>query len=205
MIDRLREWWERLAPRERKLMSALGVTAVLCVFGFIGFMINDGLDSLAAKNAAARQALGDLGEHRDELVAGDKAKVEPGAAIADEAPSLATYLEGIETEVGVKIRNSSEKPTLTKGKFHEKSVQVTLYGVTLAELADFLRRIETKTPGVVTQKLTIKRSSTQPESLDRVEITVATYERAKPKGSDAKDKEKDKTPGKDGGAEGVTP
>jgi hypothetical protein len=177
MFDRMREWWEQVAPRERRLMTLLGVTAVICVFGFIGFQISDGLSDMSKKNQATRDALQSLADHRDELEAAKDKSVNVVAMIGEESESLATYLESIEQEVGVKIQKSTEKPVVTKGKFHERALSVQLYDVTVDQLARFLERIETKSPIVVTQRLFVKRSSVNKEKLDRVEITVATYER----------------------------
>ena len=193
-MERLRDWWEHLAPRERRLFTILGVTALLCVFGFVGMRINDGLNALERDNAATREALKTIDAHRDDLAERSSQASEVVAVIGDEAPSLATYLETIEGEVGVQIRNSSERPVLPKGKFREHALQVTLYNVTLSELTEFLRKIETKSPSVVTQRVYVKRSSTQPDHMDRVEITVATWDRKK---SDAKP---DVKAGADGGA-----
>jgi hypothetical protein len=206
-MGRLRDWWEHLAPRERRLMSLLGITAVVCVFAFIGIMINNGLSELEKKNAAMRTALRTIDERRDVIVGASSQDSAVLAMIGDTAPPLATYLEGIEGEVGVQIRNSTERPALPKGKFKEHALQVTLYNVTLAELTEFLRKIETKSPAVVTQRIYVKRSSSSPDKMDRVEITVATWERgggkSESKKGEAKDKEsKDAGQGKpaEGGA-----
>lgn len=178
MFDRVREWWERMAPRERMLILALGVTLVVCAFGWIGYQINDGLDDLATKNSDTETALETIEERHDELVANRAGGTSAVAQIGAEAEPLATYLEGIEGEIGVKISSVTPEKTTPKGKFTEKSLQVTLYDVNIDQLARFLERIETKSPVVVTQKLHVKRSTSQPEKLDRVEVTVATYERA---------------------------
>src|SRR5688572_7491646 len=187
MIDGIREWWERTAPRERRLIMLLGVTAVICIFGFVGFQISDGLSEMSKKNQATRDALQSLAEHRDELEAAKDKGASVVSMIGDEAEPLATYLEAIEQEIGVKIQKSTEKPMVTKGKFHERALSVQLYDVTVDQLARFLERIETKSPIVVTQRLFVKRSSVVKEKLDRVEITVATYERV-----DKKEKDKAK-------------
>ena len=203
MFDRIRDWWETMAPRERLLILGLGVTLVVCVFGWIGFQINDGLTELAEKNQATQDALDTIDERRDELMANRAGGSSPVAQIGATAEPLATYLEGIEGEIGVKISNVTPERTAPKGKFTEKSLQVTLYDVTVDQLARFLQRIEEKSPVVVTQKLHVKRSTSQPEKLDRVEVTVATWERAGAKktaaarGAAAKDEE-----GADKGKEG---
>jgi type II secretory pathway component PulM len=191
MFERIREWWERITPRERKLALLLAASAIVTVFVLVGLKISDGLADMRDHNAAMHDALRNLAEHRDVL---EEAKTKATTAVEqidNEAEPLATYLESIEGEVGVKISNVTSEKVVDKGsKFREKSVQVTLYDVTLEKLATFLERIETKSQIVVTQRLFVKRSSSVKERLDRVELTVATYERKG--GGKVTDKKEDK-------------
>jgi type II secretory pathway component PulM len=177
MFDRLRDSWERLGARERRLLSLLGVVAVLVAVLYVGFMIQDGLASLERHNDDTRAVLATLESRREELIEAKSKQNEVVAMIGEEATALPSYLEKVGSELGVQIRAQQEKPTVTKGKFHEHSTEITLFDITLDQLARFLRNIETQSPVVVTTKLVVKRSSLQKEKLDRVQITVATYAR----------------------------
>jgi hypothetical protein len=74
-----------------------------------------------------------------------------------------------------------------KGKFSERLVEVKLKNLTLAELAEFLRRVETNSPAVVTQRVLVMKSAFgAPEKLDSADLTIAAYERIKENGKDAK-------------------
>jgi hypothetical protein len=183
-----REWWERLAPREKRLFGALGVTFVICIFGFVGLQIRNGLHDIEDKNASVRLALEQLETHALEQANARTGDVDVNAIIGDTAPPLATYLEGIANEVGISIPESTERPSVTKGRFHERSIDLKLRGVTLEQLAQFLKRVETRSPAVVTQRVFVKPYVSAHDKLD-VELTIATYEKAKPekgKPSDSK-------------------
>jgi type II secretory pathway component PulM len=178
MFDRLSERWERMGPRERRLGGLLGVVVVVCAVLYVAFMIEDGLHDLERGNDDTRAILATLSNRREELIESRSKQGETTAMIGEEQTALPTYLEKIGGEVGVQIRAQTEKPTVARGKFHEHSTQITLYDVSLDQLARFLRGIETQSPVVATQRLQVKRSALQKEKLDKVDLTVATWSRA---------------------------
>jgi hypothetical protein len=179
-VDGLREKWERWTPRERRLVVILGGTFVLFVAALVGRQIISGLSSLEDRNERARQALKHLEENRDDLVAARSKAGTERSVFNAEVPPLATYLEGIAKELAIQIPESTEKPGIPKGKFSERLVEVKLVNVTLAELAEFLRRVETNSPAVVTQRVLVMKSAFgTPEKLDSAELTIAAYERVK--------------------------
>lgn len=179
MFDRLTAFLERLGPRERRLAGWLAVVFVVVGLGYVGMLINDGLSNLEKQNSNTRLLLTSLAERRDQLTADKSKEGQVAAMIGDEAPALGTYVEKIAGENGVQIRQQSEKPVATKGRFKELSNEITLYDITVEQLAKLLHGLETTNPTVVTQRLDIKRSIMQKEKLDRVVVVVATYERAK--------------------------
>jgi type II secretory pathway component PulM len=178
MFERLREFWERMGPRERRLASLAGFVVVGVAVLYVAFMIQDGLAAIERRNDDLRAVLTSLANRHDELVEARSKQGETVAMIGEEAQSLAPYVEKIGGEVGVQIRAQAEKPTVAKGKFHEHATQLTLYDITLDQLARFLKGIETQSPTVVVQQLKVRRSTLQKEKLDRVEMVVATYSRA---------------------------
>jgi len=179
MFDRLRDSWERLGAREQRLLSLLGVVTIVCAVLYVGFMIQDGLNELERHNEDTRLALTSLEKRRDELMEAKSRQNEVVALIGEEATPLPTYLEKVGSEIGVQIRAQTEKPTVTKAKFHEHSNEITLTDLTIEQLAGFLRGVETQSPIVVSTRLSVKRSNLNKEKLDRVMIIVSTYARPK--------------------------
>src|SRR5690349_8506434 len=123
-FERLKERWENMAPREKRLASVLGVALVIALFGYIGFQINDGLKQLEKRNARTRDAIASLEKHADDLMNG---KAKTGASVSDNAVSLATYLEKIGNDVGVPLPETTESSHPAKSpKFTEHTIDVTL-------------------------------------------------------------------------------
>src|SRR5687767_5058770 len=55
--DRARDFWDRISPRERRLVVLLGIAAPITIAIFLGLQIKDGLDNIEARNAKTRRAL----------------------------------------------------------------------------------------------------------------------------------------------------
>ncbi len=193
-IDGLRDRFERLTPRERTMVSALGLTFLVTVTLMVTFLVSDAIAGREERNQAMRQALRDLDTHRETyLKAKAKADLLEGK-LSKSGTQLQGYLEAAAKETGVQIPDSSEKPPLPAGKsFIERSVDLRLTKVTLDALAKFMKKVETGTSLVAVTSLNIRTRDDKHVELD-VEMSVSTYERAVEK----KDKDKDKSkPAKD--------
>jgi len=80
MFDRLRERWERLGPRERRMASLLGVVLVAVAVLYAVFTIQDGLAELARHNDDTRAVLTTIASRRDELM---EAKSKQGEVVVE--------------------------------------------------------------------------------------------------------------------------
>ncbi len=177
-FEQLRDRWENAAPREKRLVLALGITAVVCVLGFVFLNVRNRLADLEGQNAQARYALRLIAEHQDEIMEKRNSPEDPERLIPETAQPLQTYLEGIATQAGnMTIPDSTEKPPVIKGKYRELSLDINLRGVTLDQLAKFLKMVETNAPAVVTQALYVKPYVSAHDKLD-VKLTIAAYEKA---------------------------
>ena len=173
-MDSLRERWERITPREQKLVILLGLTAVGIALALVGFAISDGLSAREAKNKRTRHALSLLREVR---AAGAERSVDtPQVKIPDQPTELESYLEEIGKEIGVPIPGYAPRPKATKGKFTEVSTRIEVRGITVLELKDLLEQIETKSKVVVVTNLHVKRHFRDTDKLD-VDMVVSTFYR----------------------------
>jgi Tfp pilus assembly protein PilO len=177
-FEQLRDRWENMAPREKRLVLALAVTAVVCVLGFVWLRVSSSLSRMETQNAQARDALRLIAEHQDEILERRNSPTDPERTIPDVAQPLETYLEGIASQVGnMTIPETTGKPPVIKGKYRELSVDMTLHGVSLDQLAKFLKLVE-GAPAVVTQRLKVRPYMSAHDKLD-VELTIAAYEKYK--------------------------
>ena len=185
--------WDRLAPRERRWVAGLAVvvTVVAIALGF-GNAISD-IGDLESGNAAIREALGEIGKHRDEYLEAKARNAVQEARIGNEPPQLTADLEAAARAETVPIAESSERPTVPAGRrYLQHDVDLKLREVDLQSLAKFLRRVETGPRLVLFTRLSMKhRYSTDSDKLD-VELTATAFEKVR----EDKTKKKPDTAGK---------
>lgn len=192
-LEGLRDRFERLTPRERTMVTALGITFVVTVTLMITFVVSDSIATREERNQAMRQALRDLDTHRDAYLKAKAKADQLEGKLSKSGTQLQGYLEQAAKESGVVIPETNEKPALPAGKsFLERSVDLRLNKVTLEALAKFMKKVETGTSVVAVTSLNIRTRDDKHVDLD-VEMSVSTYERAVEK----KDKDKDKGGDKD--------
>jgi general secretion pathway protein M len=190
---RLAAWWERLAPRERRGISVLGV-AILAV-GLIGtasFTMNK-IGDLQDENAAIRDALGAIAQHRDEYLEAKSRNAVQEARIGNDPPQLTADLETAARGENVQIAESSERPSVPAGRrYIEHDMDIKIRETDLQSLTKFLKRVEMGPRLVFFTRLSLKhRYSDETDKLD-VELTATAFERVR----DDKTKKKPEGPEK---------
>jgi type II secretory pathway component PulM len=170
-LEGLRDRWERMAPRERKLVLLLGATFVVCVIGWIGFTISDGLGAIEARNAEARSALLALEQHAARAPA---AGVEAPVEIPAQPAELSTYVDEIVREIKAQSPAYPSPKKTERGKYTESTMRVTLRDLSIHQVKDLLEKIESKSRLVVVRELKVKRNFQDREKLD-VDLAIATF------------------------------
>src|SRR5690349_4310101 len=159
-------WWERLATRERRLVMALGATALFCALFGVAYVIQSGLARRRNHNGELRQAIDKIQTGRDAFEARKRKEAELYAVIGTEAPNLATYVESAASKVGITVPETNVRNDVPRGKFTEKSIDIKLRGVSLEQLAKFMKAVEEQSQIVVVQRLKVSTYFNQHERLD---------------------------------------
>lgn len=191
-IDSLRDRWELMPPRERRLVSVLVITIVVGVAFYVAFGIRDGLTALESKNQQKREALRALALYR----AGSAAATQNVVEIPDSATKLDRYIDGIIQQLGIESPRYPQPKDAKKGKYVERSFKVKLDKLSITQLKDLLERIETRSKVVIVKELHIKVNFREKEKLD-VDMVVATY--FKPGGKKGKSDKAEASEDKDEG------
>jgi Tfp pilus assembly protein PilO len=171
--------WNRMAVRERKLISILAGAVGLLALLLTGYLIVDSLQEISNSNEDAREALAAIASHRDDYLDAKARMVSQEARIGVEPPQLAADLEAAGKEAGIQIPETVDRPPAPAGKrYMEHSLDVKLRKVGLKELATFLSKVETNPRLIVVTRLQIRRSFGEGDKMD-VELTATAYERLK--------------------------
>jgi len=175
LLSDLQTWFQRLTPRERRLVA-------IASSAFAAFVLFSVLISFSTSAAGYRR--------RTEEKLNKLKEVQTLAASYREAEqnrqtmerqlttnklSLMSYLEEKATGSGVSIPSMNQKPdaSIADGKIVESSVDITLQDITVNRMVEFLSAVE-RGPGVVKVKNLRVEPRTKEQTLT-VWATVATY------------------------------
>lgn len=178
----LREWYDGLAERERKLLLVLGVVFVLFGVLLVPYGTSAMLASKREHNEALRKSISLVQRSRgrvDEI----KARKEAVAKRYDNpAPALAGFIENAARKSGLEIPESQDRADVPHGKkFVERSTVVRLRKVPLLPLVNMLEALENSKHPIVISRLNIRRRGREPDSYD-VELGVSAFDRVEKKG-----------------------
>jgi general secretion pathway protein M len=175
--------WERLAPRERRLITTLAGVLTLLVLLTSGFLFVGSLRDLKVSNDEMREALLAMNDNRDEYLDARSRQAAQDARIGSGAPQLAADLEVAAREVGIQIPETNERPATPVGKrYLEHNVDIKLRQVDLQALSKFLAKLETGGRLIVVTRMGVKRGFADGSKLN-VELTATAYERVKDDGA----------------------
>ncbi len=171
--------WNRMAPRERRMVTGLGGAFVVAVVVVSWLFLVASLQEIAESNNDARDALAAIAKHKDEYLEAKSRMVAQEVRIGNEPPQLAADLEEAAREAGIQIPETNPQPPVAAGKrYMEHRVDLKLRQVDLQSLSKFLAKIETGRRLIVVTRMGIRRRYAEGEKLD-VEMTATTFERTK--------------------------
>jgi general secretion pathway protein M len=173
----LRERFEKLEPRERRLLTILGGILGVAIFllGPIGVISrvsahraeNDEIRGLVDSIYEARATVGERKAKHDALV----------ARYAKPAPPLPGFIEESSKAFQIGAAESQDRPEAPHGKrYTERMTVVKMHKVGMLALAHTLEKIEQSGYPVVISKLNIKPRSGEPDSYE-VELGVSAFDR----------------------------
>jgi general secretion pathway protein M len=178
-LARLRAAFDGLSPRERLLV--LGAGAALAVAVLLLGVVMPSLRAAAAATgrvSAAEQELLAVERLRQEYdeVQGRLASVEQRIRSGPRG-EIFTTLEKLARDSAVKVDSMEPRTAPASDEYRETRVQVALKGVTLAQLVNYLHRIDSSEQVLSIKSLRIRARKDRPEMLD-VTFTVSSFEPA---------------------------
>jgi general secretion pathway protein M len=180
-MKRLRDWYEGLAERERRLaivfLAVLTVGLVLLVPYGASALLSGGREH----NEALRKAISTVQSSRVRMneMAARKQSIE--RRYDNPAPALAGFIEDGARKSGLEIPESQDRADVPHGKkFMERSTVVRLRKVGMLPLVQMLERLENAGHPIVISRLNIRKRGREANSYD-VEVGVSAFDRVKPK------------------------
>src|SRR3569833_896388 len=155
--DRARDFWDRISPRERRLVVIGAIVAPITLALWLGFAIHNSLDAMEQRNDKTRKT---HNKHTDKQTRGQThaAADDITATMGVEPLSLDTYLNNAAKTAKFDLKETlSPHQPVTKNGFVTNSSSVTIDKKTLNEIKDFLGAIETATRAVAITRLELRR------------------------------------------------
>jgi type II secretory pathway component PulM len=180
--EKARDFWDRISPRERRLVALLGIAAPITLAIWLGLSIRDGLIDMEARNARARKALTVLADLRARGETHQKVD-DAVAQMGTEPLSLPTYLDNAAKKANFTLKSTTPHPAVTRNGFVTNSVSATLDDLSIEQLKAFLTEVEAGSKVVAITHLDLRRDFRNKDKLD-ITIEVSTYSKEPPPKTD---------------------
>lgn len=174
--ETMRDKWDGITPRERRLVVLLLVAVPTVLIIFLGMRIHDGLTSMEGRNRKLRQALVAVEDLATRGAPTAKPASDPLAAIPSEPIDLESYLNSAAEKLGLTIPSFNRQQPVKKGGFITNSIRIDLRDLTIAQVGELLGAIETNSKAVAVTGLTVTVNFSNKEHLD-LKLDVSSYAR----------------------------
>lgn len=176
--DRARDFWDRISPRERRLVVIAAIALPVTLAVWLGLSIRDGLVDMEKRNQQARKALNVLADLRAK--GETHPKVDDAIAMMGTEPlSLPTYLDNAAKKASFTLKSTTPHPPDKRNGFVTNSVSCTLDDLTIEQLKTFLMEVEMGSKVVAVTHIDMRRDFRDKTKLD-VNLEVSTYSKEAP-------------------------
>jgi general secretion pathway protein M len=178
MIQNLRERFDRLGPREQKLLLALASIFAVMIVLLIPIVLAATAASKKRDNEAMREAMSQIAAARPQLEVQDAARQRILARYARPAPPLAGFLEQSATVHSIEIPESQDRPVVPHAskRYEERSTKIELQKVGMKNLSLFFEAIVNSGYPVRISALSIRKRAAETDSWD-ASVTVSAFDR----------------------------
>jgi hypothetical protein len=185
ITDKARDFWDRISPRERRLVVIAAIAAPITIAIWLGLAIHDGLLKMEARNDRDRKALDALADMRAR--GGAQETDDVVALMGTEPLSLETYLDNAAKKVKYELKGTNpHSPQPPRNGFVTSSASCTLEKLTIEQLRGFLSELETASKVVAVTHIDLHRNFREKDKVD-VSLEVSTYSKEPPPKSDKSD------------------
>ena len=173
VTDRAKDFWDRISPRERRLVVLAAIAAPITIAIWLGLSIQDGLDNMELRNDKMRRALAVLADLK---ARGPVSTPEDDIlkTMGPEPLSLDTYLDNAAKKAGFPLKGTVPHNPVTRNGFVTTSVSINVDDLELDKLKTFLQEIETMSKIVVITSLDTVRDRRDRTKVD-AKLVVTTY------------------------------
>lgn len=176
-MAQIRALVDGLAPRERLLLLAVaGLIGALLVWAIVVTPVLAGIRSTEARAVQAERDLAAAARLRRELDQIQRPLSQVEERIQKErSGNLFTTLEALARQSAIQVESMEPQASSSGDRYKETKVQVVLKAVTLAQVVNYLHRIESSRQVLSIKSVRMRTLPTKTDFLD-VTFTVSSFE-----------------------------
>jgi general secretion pathway protein M len=173
----LRERYDKLQARERRLLAVLGAMLVGGILLLLPVGIASMVSSARSENQAIRDVIDQIYDARPQIAERRAKREALLGRYAKPAPPLAGFIDEAAKANGITAAESQDRPEAPHGKrYTERNTYVKMHKVGLLALAKTFEAVEQSGYPVALTRLSLKPRSGEPDSYE-VEVGVSAYDR----------------------------
>jgi general secretion pathway protein M len=175
-FDTVRESWEKLSDRERKLLSLMGAAVGAIAVFLMVWTSSTALSEVEEERDEVRAVLADIDRAGESLTRRRVERLALTARYETKAPALAAYVESKAKEHGLEVRQVLEEPEKVTAGYKKQSVRVSFSGVSLRAVMHLLNSIESEPSAIAVERLVFEHYAAGDSY--KVDLSLSAYEKA---------------------------
>lgn len=177
--ESIRDSWDKLSDRERRLLSISGGVLLLVIMFGVVWSTTSAVAEVEEERDAIRQVLADIDRSADMLAKRDRERRAIDERYRNKAPALAAYLESRAKDEGLEVRQVLEEPEKSLNGYRRQSVRMSFNNVGLRPVMHLLTSIAEEPSPMSIERVLIEHYSAG--DTYKVDLGIAAYESPKGK------------------------
>jgi general secretion pathway protein M len=173
-LESLRDYWEKLSDRERKLLSGMGAVVLTLIVFVAVWTTSSAVADVEEERDEIRRVLADIDRASELLAKRRNERMAIEARYQLRAPALAAYMERKAKDQGLVVGQVSEEPEKSINGYRRQSVRASISGVSLRPVMHLLAAIEQETAPMAIERLVIEHYSSGDSF--KVDIGVSAFD-----------------------------
>lgn len=184
MRERLLATWQGFNEREKRLVGAMLVIAVLFIVLVPVFVVNQAIATLAEENDELASVLREIDRQRPLLAERAHARRAAEARYDHQAPALPSFLDAKASEVQLRPQSVTPQPEVQSGNFRRRTVRASLPSASLRSAVRLMNALEADQYPIALERIHIDHFAAG-EDRYNLELGIMTYDRTASADTDA--------------------
>ncbi len=183
--DSVREAWEKLSDRERRMLSIMGSVAGFLLVLVVVWTTSSAVAGVEEERDEIRKVLSDIARAGEVLAKRDAERQAIEARFNNRPPPLAAFLESKAKIESLEVRQVVEQPAKEINGYRRQNVRMHFAGVALRPVMHFLASIEEEQIPIAIERISIEHYTAG--DTYKVEVGVIAFEgkKSSPAGDDS--------------------